>query len=83
MKTKIAKARKFVQENRTYLAFCAGSVSTSAVIYALTKDKTLLQVTPFQHQLLDQGGAIVYQLKDQTLHLVNIDAVKAVQNVAQ
>lgn len=80
MNAKIAKIRKFVDENRTYLAFCAGSITTSTIIILLTKDKTMLAVTRDQMQLVKQGGAIVYDLKDQTqLHLINIPAVEARQ----
>lgn len=77
MNTKFVKTRKFVRDNRTYLAFCAGSVVTSAAIIFLTKDDVLLKVTKDQLELLKQGGGVAYELKDQTLTLVNIPAVEA------
>jgi putative intracellular protease/amidase len=79
MKTKIASVRKFVDENRTYLAFCAGSVVTTATILTLNHNLTLLRLTKDHAELLKQGGAIVYELKDQTVHLVNLPAVEAAQ----
>lgn len=77
MNAKFVKTRKFVSENRTYLAFCAGSFTTSAIIIALTHDKTILTVTKEHMQMMKEGGSIAYELKDQTLHLVNIAAVEA------
>lgn len=74
-----AKTRKYVDDHRTYLAFCAGSVTTSAVFWYLTKDKTLLSVSTAHQEMLKAGGGIVFNLKDQTVHLVNIPAVEAAQ----
>lgn len=75
-----AKTRKFVDDHKTYLAFCAGSVVTSTAIYYLQGGNvTLLKVTKENAQLLKQGGAIVYKLKDQTVHLIDIPAVEAAQ----
>ena len=79
MNAKFVKTRKFVNENRTYLAFCAGSVITSSAIIFVNRNMTLLQVTKDHAELLKQGGAIVYELKDQTLHLINVPAVEAIQ----
>lgn len=74
---KIASIRKHVNDNRTYYAFCAGSILTSTSILLITRKVDLLQVPKSQLELLKQGGAIVYNLRGQTLHLVNIDAVEA------
>ena len=79
MNAKFVKTRRFIHENRTYLAFCAGSLATSATIFYLNKDLTLLQVTKEHSQMLKDGAAIVYELKDQTLHLINVPAVEAAQ----
>lgn len=76
-KPKFVKTRKFVSDNKTYLAFCAGSFTTSAVLVALTKDVNLLKLTKEHAEMLKEGGAVVYELKDQTLHLVNIPAAEA------
>jgi hypothetical protein len=73
------KTRKFVNDNSHTLAFAAGSVTTSAVFYFLTKDKTLLELNKTQLEMLKQGVSIVYTLKGQTVHLVNIPAVEAAQ----
>lgn len=81
MKNKIAKIRKHFDDHRTYYAFCAGSITTSGIIYLLTKDKTILEVSKDQLEMMKQGGAVVYKLKDQTVHLVNIAAVEAQQNL--
>lgn len=78
--TKFAKARKFVDENRTQIAFLAGSILTSTVITIATHGgPTKLLVTMEQAELLKKGGAIVYELTDQTLHLVNVPALEAAQ----
>lgn len=74
-----AKTRKYVADHRTYLAFCAGSVTTSAITWYITKDKTLLNVSTAHQEMLKAGGGIVFNLKDQTVHLVNIPAVEAAQ----
>jgi hypothetical protein len=79
MNTKFVKTRKFVNDNRTLIAFCAGSVVTSALTAAFIGDSTLLRVTKEHAQMLKEGGAIVYELKDQTLHLINVPAVEAAQ----
>lgn len=80
MNTKFAHFRKNVSDNRTYYAFCAGSLVTSATLMFLNRNLTLLQVTKTQLEMLKQGGAVVYELKDQTLHLVNIPAVEALMS---
>lgn len=79
MKPRFVKTREFVSENRTYLAFLAGSFATSAATYALTRNVTMLKLTKDHAELLKQGGAIVYELKDQTLHLVNVPAAEALK----
>lgn len=79
MNAKFVKTRKFVSENRTYLAFCAGSIVTSATIIVLTRKVDMLVVNKTHQDLLKQGGAIVYELRGQTLHLVNVTAVEAAQ----
>jgi hypothetical protein len=73
------KTRKFVKDNSHTLAFAAGSITTSTVFYFLTKDKTLLELNKMQLEALKQGVSVVYTLKDQTLHLVNIPAIEAAQ----
>jgi len=77
MKKLIASIRKDINAHKTYYAFCAGSVATSCVFLYLTKDKTILSVTREQLEMLKKGYSIAYVLKDQTLHLVNLDSVKA------
>lgn len=77
MKNKLVKTRKFVNDHRTYLAFCAGSIATSAVITYLNKDLTMLHLSKENLQTLKSGTAFVYELKDQTLTLVNIPAHEA------
>lgn len=79
MNTKFARTRQFVNDNQLTLAFCAGSITTSAILALLNKDVTLLRVSKENLALMKQGGAIVYELKDTTLHLVNIPAVEAAQ----
>lgn len=79
MNAKFVKTRKFVRDNRTYLAFCAGSIVTSVTIIILNKDDAFLKVTKDQLEMLKEGGGIAYELKDQTLTLVNIPAVEALQ----
>lgn len=74
---KIQKARKFVSDNKTPLAFIAGSVVTTAASAFYLKNVTLLQLTKEHAEMLKEGGAVVYELKDQTLHLVNIPAAEA------
>lgn len=73
--TKIAKAKQFVSDNRTYLAFMAGGfVSSATTYYALGGNVTLLKLTKSHAELLKQGGTVVYELKDQTVNLINIPA---------
>ena len=76
MKT-IAAIRKNVAENRTYYAFCAGSIATSTTFILLNRKVNLLRVTKDNAELLKKGTAIVYELKGQTVHLVNIEALEA------
>lgn len=73
------KTRKFVDENRTLLAFAAGSIATSAVAIYLDRGNTLLVLNETHRSALKAGTAIVYELKDQTLTLVNVPAVEALQ----
>lgn len=77
-----AKTTKFVRNHSHTLAFCAGSLTTTAIIIATTRDTTLLSLDTKSLQFLKDGGAVVYELKDQTLHLVNITAAEAAKNVA-
>lgn len=82
IKPKIVKTRKFVSENRTLLAFAAGSIFTSAFTYAALGGSTtdLLKVTKEQAEMLKEGKLVLeYALKDQTLTLVNIPACEAAQ----
>jgi hypothetical protein len=79
MNAKFVKTRKFVNENKTLLAFAAGSVTTTAVAMYFNQGKTLLELTQIHRDALKNGTAIVYELKDQTLTLVNIPAVEALQ----
>lgn len=81
MNKPFVKTRKFVNENKTYLAFCAGSILTSTTIIALTRNVDLLKLTKDHQELLRLGGAIKYELRGQTLHLVNIPAAEAALNV--
>lgn len=79
-KPQFVKTRKFVSDNRTPLAFLAGGLTSSAVtFFALGGNVTLLKLTSANSEMLKEGGAVVYELKDQTLHLINIPAVEAVQ----
>lgn len=75
---RIAKIRQHVANNRTYYAFVTGSVVTSAVVYWSTKDRTLLELKNAHLELLKQGGYVAYELKDQSLVLVNTDVLKNV-----
>lgn len=82
-KPMFVKTRRYVDENRTYLAFCAGSILTSTVIYYLQGGNiTLLKVTKENAEMLKKGGAIVYNLKHQTLTLIDIPAVEAAKALA-
>lgn len=79
-KPKFVKTRQFVYDNRTTLAFLAGGLTSSAATYfALGGNVTLLKLTKDHAEALKEGGAIVYKLKDQTLHLINVPAVEAAQ----
>lgn len=82
MNDKFVKARKFVSENRTYFAFCAGSIATSAAIIYLTRGETMLRLTKEHAELLKQGGSVRYELKDQTLHLINVPAAEALASLS-
>lgn len=80
MKKFAAKVREFAKENpgiTAYYAFCAGSIVTSTAVIVVNRNVTLLRVTAEHQELLKQGGAVFYDLKDQTVHLVNIAAVEA------
>lgn len=79
MNRKFVKTRQFVSDNRTLLAFYAGCLATSGVTYLVLKDRTMLELTKEHAELLKLGGSVRYELKDQTLHLVNIAAVEATQ----
>jgi hypothetical protein len=80
MTTMFPRTRKFVQENvtlKTYYAFCAGSTLTSIVILVSLRNIDTLRLTKEHAELLKQGGAIMYELKGQTVHLVNVHAVES------
>ena len=75
---KLAKTRKFVSDHRVILAYCAGCLVTGTATYYLQGGNvTLLKLTKEHAQLLKDGGTVVYELKDQTINLINIPAVEA------
>lgn len=77
--TTLKKLRKAFNEHPAYYGFCAGSTVTSLALLWITRDSTILRLTDENAELLKTGGAVFWNLKDQTVHLVNIPAVEAAQ----
>lgn len=73
----VRKTRNFVHNHPALTGYLAGVTVATGAFVALTYDKTLLELTPDALEYLKTGGGVVFEVKGQTLNLVNIAANQA------